>query len=172
MKILVIDDKPTQIAAAKAQLEGHELVTTDSADKALVLLGEEEGDRTRECDFDVVLTDLMMPAPRQGLGNQAMQEYVWSETPPLIPAGIFFALMAAKNGVKYVGLLTDTNHHNHPASALLDAFLGGPMSIDGAKVVMTNSHFFLETQKAEGSDPQHPSQIKRWDKLLTRLLEE
>jgi hypothetical protein len=30
--------------------------------------------------------------------------------------------MAALNGAKYVAVVTDTNHHDHPASAMLDAF--------------------------------------------------
>ncbi|MFA6552199.1 MAG: hypothetical protein WCT19_01715 [Candidatus Paceibacterota bacterium] len=66
--------------------------------------------------FDAVLTDLMVPASQQKLRqscNLAGQE---------MPLGAIIALLAIHNGVKKVAVVTDSNHHDNPASAALDCF--------------------------------------------------
>lgn len=65
--------------------------------------------------WDAVLCDLLMPASSERMGKEGMK-YVGLE----MPLGIALALLAAKNGAKYVAVVTATNHHHHPASAMLD----------------------------------------------------
>ena len=67
--------------------------------------------------FDVVLSDLLMPASKMSMGDKGFK-YVGQE----MPVGFAIALMASLHGVKYVAVVTDTNHHDHPASAMLDTF--------------------------------------------------
>lgn len=68
--------------------------------------------------FDVVLCDLLMPAGKTQMGPKGMK-YVGQE----MPVGFALSLMAAIHGAKYVAVVTDTNHHDHPAAAMLDPFL-------------------------------------------------
>lgn len=67
--------------------------------------------------FDAVLSDLLMPASKMTMGNKGMK-YVGQE----MPVGFALSLMAVLHGAKYVAVVTDTNHHDHPASAMLDPF--------------------------------------------------
>lgn len=66
-------------------------------------------------DFDVVLTDLMVPASAQACSGS---ELVGTE----MPIGTTIALLALVVGVKKVAVVTDMNHHKHPASAAFDCF--------------------------------------------------
>lgn len=65
--------------------------------------------------WDAVLVDLLMPAGCDAQGSTG-ERFVGE----MMPVGFSLALLAAKNGAKYVGVVTATNHHNHPASAMLD----------------------------------------------------
>ncbi len=160
MKVLVIDDTQVHLDAA-IQLLGkeHDLTVCSSHDEAYQLLGtqyapnrkaleeqyERDGMKAREAYikardeselpyWDVVLTDLLMPAGSMSQGG-AGRKYVGQE----MAVGWSLALHAAKMGAKHVAVVTDMNHHHHPASAMLDAFDGHVFSIDGAQVLMTNS---------------------------------
>lgn len=121
MKILVIDDSTVHLKSAKEQLGSHDLTVVNNFDDAQKLLGggynSDKRTKTNTHDFDVVLTDLMMPASAQYMGNRG-SEFVGQE----MSVGIFLALLAAKNGAKFVGVLTDGCHHDHPAIACFDAF--------------------------------------------------
>jgi len=71
---------------------------------------------TEQPDYDVVLTDLLVPASDQAQGKGL----------PLVgkemPLGSTIALLALTVGVKNVAVVTDMNHHDHPASAAFDCF--------------------------------------------------
>jgi hypothetical protein len=61
-----------------------------------------------------------------------------------MPVGIFLALLAAKNGAKFVAVFTDSDHHSHPASACFDDFNEHetePTSfmVEGAKFLLCNN---------------------------------
>lgn len=130
MKILVIDDSQIHQAAARAQLSDHEVIVVGSYDEGQKLLLEKN-------EFEAVLVDLLMPASRQQQGPEGTP-FVGQE----MPIGIFLALLAAKNGAKYVAVFTDSNHHSHPASACFDAFNDGyeavPFAVEGAKFILCN----------------------------------
>lgn len=67
--------------------------------------------------FEVVLTDLLMPASEREMGDNGFK-FVGQE----MPVGFGLVLMAAQCGARFAAVFTDTSHHNHPASALLDPF--------------------------------------------------
>lgn len=150
MKILVIDDKQENLELAKQQLKDHEVTTVSSYDEAFTLVccldASAWPPKDNKPDFDAVLTDLLMPAGKTNQGEKGMK-YVGQE----MPLGIFLALQAINSGVKLVGLLTDTNHHAHPASAALDHLKF--LVVNGSKLVLDNM-----------------SGYKRWDMLLNQLL--
>lgn len=182
MKILVIDDSSIHQAAAKRQLTDHDLTVVGTYDEAQALLGYNKwNDRSDRHDFEVVLCDLLMPASGQ---MQASFELVGKE----MPVGIFLAILAAKNGAKHVAILTDCNHHSHPASACFDAFNKDTcaptvFTVEGARVMLCNQSGLVqddesvqpvevEHTRVDGTkwvEKQYP-RIKRWDWLLRNLL--
>lgn len=116
MKILVMDDNQTHRNAANAQLEGHDVTIVDNFDAAVELICPEYKDGAyHPRNWDIVLTDLLVPATRKAQGPEG-EQHVGKE----MPLGSIVVLIAQSHGVKKIGLLTDHNHHNHPASAALD----------------------------------------------------
>lgn len=71
--------------------------------------------------FDAVLLDLLMPASKMTMGPEGMK-FVGQE----MPTGFALALKAVLAGAKFVAVVTDTNHHDHPASAMLDSISSRP----------------------------------------------
>jgi len=97
-------------------------------------------------DFDAVLTDLLVPASRQAQGPHG-EQFVGKE----MPLGTTIALLALMAGVKKVAVVTDMNHHNHPASAALDCFgWGRPGKIPGVSIICTNSVGMLNIDETTG----------------------
>lgn len=94
-------------------------------------------------DFDVVLTDLLVPASRQAQGGEG-EKLVGKE----MPLGTTIALLALMVGVKNVAVVTDTNHHHHPASAAFDCF--GDCRIPGINILCTNSVSYTWVDKKTG----------------------
>lgn len=184
MKILVIDDNALHLEAAKAQLKDHDVTVAQTYDDGQTQLGFTHiyGQATHCHTFEVVLVDLLMPASAQMCSRSS---HVGKE----LPVGIFLGLLAAKNGAKYVGVFTDSDHHSHPASACFDALnaLGGEAWPDvfvvaGAKMVLSNNrggikHFDrsdLANELAfddwyQKNEPNHV-RTKDWRVLLERLL--
>jgi CheY-like chemotaxis protein len=182
LKILVFDDNKVNRAAAKAQLKAHKLTVVSTYDEAEELLRVEdyEDEKVIYPDFDVVLTDLLVPA--SGLGS--CDHLVGEE----MPVGIFIALLAAKNNVKKVAVLTDSNHHEHPASSCLDAFNAGEVeptafTVGNGKIILTNNrnwigNFYPDDLTTplgweEVEKKKRPTVIaKDWSSLLEYLLEQ
>lgn len=148
MKILVIDDSEAQQQAAKTQLAGHDLTIVDSCIDAKVYIRKDE--------FDVVLTDLMLCDGFRWANNEGA----------VIGSGIFVALFAAMNHVRYVGLLSNTLRHDTWEAASL-AELGGsspePIMIQGAKVLLCSAESGMIER--DGS-----ARTKNWAKLLKALV--
>jgi CheY-like chemotaxis protein len=113
-KILVIDDSEINRASARETLK-------DSGLEVLVAATYDEGFRLMQEDkeIEVVLTDLLMPASGMHMGPEG-EKYVGQE----MPVGFALVMQAVISGAKFVGVVTDTNHHDHPASAMLDDFKG------------------------------------------------
>jgi CheY-like chemotaxis protein len=143
---------------------------------------------TTHPNFDVVLVDLMMAASRSAQGGEGMQ-YVGKQ----MPVGTFLILLALHAGVKNIGMVTDMNHHHHPASAALDPINRSVIKVGETKIFATNyagSRTFDEKtgevityeylQSAEGkakypadSNYQHKGTFsgKGWNSILKTLLE-
>jgi hypothetical protein len=140
--VLVFDDTQKHLKAAREQLSDIcNLVITDQYERAEQLL--------QFRSFDCVLLDLLVPPSPRTLGPEG-QKHLGTEM-PLTP---ILAFLALSQGVKKVGILTDANHHNHPASAALDIFRD-PFMLGDAKVIMSNA-------------PTRDG-LKCWDKLFADL---
>ena len=190
MKILVIDDTQKNLDSAVKTLEGHDVTLCSSYDEAIILLRERavdekgepcypgDADATKIPYWDVVLCDLLMPVGERTHG-QGQQKYVGEE----MPFGWSLGLTAAMRGAKYVAVASDVNHHDHPASAMLDGICDHFFNIDGAKVLMTNVIYFVApSKKICGKCAYHCKNLcpengccksingKDWGKILNRLL--
>lgn len=140
---------------------------------------EAEDEAFNRPNFDVVLTDLLVPASSQ---EQSTPEFIGKE----MPVGIFIGLMAAVRArAKHVAVFTDSNHHAHPASACFDVFNyehdeNRPMAfmVDDSKVLLSNTRNWVETfdpadlSKALGYEEYKENVVsaKNWGKLLEYLL--
>jgi len=119
MNILIVDDNPTHRESASEQFvgSGHDITVAATYEEAEALFRPVAGKfRTA---FDAVLVDLMLPGPK---GAARRETGVGVE----MPIGVILALIALQQEVKYIGVLTDTNHHDHPASSCLDFFGRSP----------------------------------------------
>lgn len=125
LRILVIDDKPANIASAKKTLAGHLLTSVTGYEDAMNILAKGK--------FDVVLTDLHLPMSSKMLGDKAFK------LGELVPYGILLMIEAARQGAKYVAVVTDLSHHADPFSAAFDHYSRFPVNIEGAKVVMMHA---------------------------------
>jgi len=182
LKILVVDDNENHRKAALAQLGAqNELTVASSYIEAEELINKGWNSDERKLNnhpFDMVLVDLLMPAPSTNQGSKG-QKFVGQE----MPIGIFLVILAAKFGAKYVGLYTDMNHHDHPASACLDGIgIGGSIpKIGEAKFTIssrtacfkddfiTKSEFF-EWGEGDGLKPGFV-EAKNWGEMADELSE-
>lgn len=146
------------------------------------------GDARKKCvihpDFDAVLTDLLVPASKKTLGDKG-----WKFVGQEMPLGTIIALRAMAAGVKLVAVVTDTNHHDHPASAALDHF--PEVSAGGQKLLCLNSmvmksvdaetyepvpYEFANSEEGLKKYPRKPDysqegivSVKAWDMVLAKL---
>ncbi|HRY31052.1 MAG TPA: hypothetical protein P5328_01545 [Candidatus Paceibacterota bacterium] len=145
--ILVFDDSAIHRRAARDQLsENFNVVTVQTYDQAEALI--------QQGRFKIVLMDLFVLASDKAQGPKG-QRFVGQEM-PITP---FLMLLALKNGAEKIGLLTDAGHHDHPASACIDAFGSQPFNIGGARVVLSNRDI---TYAGE-------IRVKDWKSLLAKL---
>ena len=141
---------------------------------------------TTHPDFDVVLTDLLVPASKQAQGREGMR-FIGQE----MPLGSTIALLALTAGVKNVAVVTDMNHHHHPASAAFDCFRSN--KAEGINILCTNhvgsvamdeatgeavDRSFLDSAEGkakfpfEGSNDWGPRQGLTWGKDWGRVLKQ
>ncbi|MGE5392626.1 MAG: hypothetical protein ACM3NH_02685 [Candidatus Saccharibacteria bacterium] len=125
MNILIIDDNPRHLAAA-SEFGEHSVVTADSYETAMEILAQG--------NTDILLTDMLMPAEAFTLGEKGMLFFGHE-----MPIGFVLVLVAARNGVKYAIMATDTNHHDHPMSAGVDRICNYVYSIGGMKAWFTHA---------------------------------
>ncbi len=135
LKILVVEDSEFHQEAARQQLAGHDLtIAKDYAEAHKLLRGRIYAENPSFPQWGIVLVDLMLPASMCGVhgGGESFEG-------EQMPLGTILAFMALRNGTKKVAVITDTNHHHHPASAALDNF-GGRKSftVGDAKVFITS----------------------------------
>ena len=150
MRILLVDDNPKHRRAGVRQLTvlGHEVV-------ALCDYGEAR-QRAEEEDFDAALLDLLMPAEPTTLGTEACKEHLGRE----IAIGFPMALELSRHGIIRIAVATDTNHHNHPMSAVVDWFSSEALFVNGAKVMILHAPLYKD----------HMDWVKDWGKILAILI--
>lgn len=218
MKVLVIDDSASHRKAALQTLGAeHNLTVVGTHDEAVQLvrdkpydkgkferLAKESKERGEEwcgktwrdamdaCKlpyWDVVLSDLLMPAGKNTQGGKGLQ-YVGVE----MPVGWALAIDAALAGAKFVAVVTETDHHSHPASAMLDRMGNSILDLNGAKALFTNDVSMIGIAGTEHTCPEcggtgktdggkyncyeckdgvaYEEKGKDWKKILDRLLGE
>lgn len=155
MRILVIEDNQYHQNSAIETLAGHDLTIAESFDKANELMAG------RNFNYEVVLTDMMMPMSALTIAPELF------DPEEQVPYGFVIALKAVLRGAKYVAMVTDLNHHRAAISGALDdidaAFAYGVVTpnfeINGARVMFIHSPFT-------------PERCKDWGKVLDDLLRE
>lgn len=111
-KILVVDDLATNLNNAKVQFQNKNVELTCCP------LFSVAADLLKSNEYDILLTDLMLPGESHGI----------SDTNPEIgvevPYGLVLSILAKKIGVSHVAILTDINHHSGPIANAMDTLLG------------------------------------------------
>jgi len=128
LKILVVEDSHKHREAAKKQLAGHNVEIVVNFDDAVNVL------TTRGHEFDVVLTDMLMPKGGTSCMGEKGMEHLF------VQAGYGFAIawVAVSNGISHVAILSDASHHDHPMSWAMD-FLRTPITKGGIEVIFSNN---------------------------------
>lgn len=149
MKILVVDDSKQHCQAGLADLTalGHEvIVLQDYSDVAMVV---------KQQSFDVALIDLLMPAEAMTLGTKGL-----NHLGEAFAVGYPLAVYLATEGIQ-VAVATDTNHHNHPASAMMDWLVDKEVNINGHRVCFMRAPM----KKIDGT------WVKDWPVALGQLID-
>lgn len=147
MRVLLIDDNFQHRQSGIKQLEtfGQEVIALCDYGEAIKRAGAEL--------FDVALIDLLMPAEPTMLGREAIKKFVGQE----IGVGFPLVLKLTSLGIKKVAVATDTNHHSHPMSAIVDWFRSVTLEVNGAKVIIMHA-------------PMCEDGTKNWENVLNRLI--
>jgi len=128
LKILVVEDKKENQIAAEKMLSDYDVTIADSYDVAMDYLKDENN------NYDAVLTDMNMP---QGRGDCQADKSVKDD---ILPFGYAIAMFALKEQVPYIGIVSDSNHHNDQFAYTLDFLRGyqeeGVYQIGSSKIVV------------------------------------
>ena len=126
LDILVVEDNKTHRDAAEKQLEDHNVILVPAFDYAIDYITPKEVYKENEKgkkewmiethDFDVILTDLLMPQGRGDCMTPANRKMGNEER----AFGFPLAIIGAIQGAKYIGVITQMNHHNHPMAYTFD----------------------------------------------------
>lgn len=110
-KILVIDDKQPNLDSAKKQFQNKdvELICCPLYSVAVNFI------KTKQ--FDIVLTDLMLPGESEGVSQNN------PEVGKEVPYGLILSILARNCGVKNVAIMTDISHHSGPIAWAMDQLL-------------------------------------------------
>ncbi|MEI6316260.1 MAG: response regulator [bacterium] len=144
--ILVVDDTRANLDAAEKQFNGKNVILTccPMYSMAVGLL------KTRK--FDILLTDLMMPGEKEGVGPTAE---IGKDT----PYGLILSILAKNTGVPHVAILTDISHHASPIAWAMDSLLGKNSFVSGFnqgnKNWLAAAEGFMSIENAElGEQPK------------------
>lgn len=114
LEILVVEDNPKHQKAARELLGEYNLTVVGTFDEAADYL---HGKQKKQ--YDAVLTDMFFT---QGRGEM-MKEKSMGQIE--MPFGYAVALMACKEGIPNVAIVSDANHHDNPIAYTLDFFEKG-----------------------------------------------
>lgn len=121
MRILVVDDTEHHRNAALHQLKEHDVEAISSFDEAMARLGFHTGRfKPSQPNYDVVLTDLLMPSPPQFTERYATDN---ARDNGLFSFGMLIAFAALKRGIKRVAVVSLHGHYtSHPLSQAFGIF--------------------------------------------------
>ncbi|MCK5415865.1 hypothetical protein KAI92_00380 [Candidatus Parcubacteria bacterium] len=112
-KLLVVDDNQDNLRMAKKQLAGdYYLIIAKNFSEARYIIQNDK--------IDIVMTDVMMLGGRDG----QLQESAMYYANEFVPIGLVVALLALKNEIPEIYIVSDTNPHNHPVIGALDSISG------------------------------------------------
>lgn len=145
MKILLIDDsrKHRESGVADFSADGHEVVAVRSYGEAMKIADE---------SFDTALIDLLMPAEGMTLGEKGMEHF--GEP---FAVGYPLSIYLASKGIKKVAVATDSNHHDHPASAMMDHVAMKKIVVGESSIIWMHS-------------PMKSDSTKNWKAVLERVM--
>lgn len=174
LKILLVDDTEHQRLGAKLLLgDQHDLTIVGDYHEAELLLSQSEH------QWDVLLTDMMMPVPSK-IGPLSSVQNRAGE----MPLGPILALLALKHGVKKVAIVTNASHHKCFASAAIDSIdtygktmFENMINMGDTSIVVTNTgggHWLdIDTgqiiAREEVRNRPNSFVVKVWDKVLETL---
>lgn len=168
LNILVIEDNADHQQGAREQLAEHNLTIVGSFPEAMRILGSHSfvqiGKKGYEYEgnFDVVLTDMEMPVERlENLDRTTVKDIS-------APYGLVLALRAAQVGIKYVAMITDTNHHQGAMSNALDMITGAYWDHGGGVFQIGESRVLFA--HAETKRNTEDVSVKQWHIALACLL--
>ena len=165
-RVLVLDDTFEHQLSAFALTDQYHLTVARNYDEAEKLLTKN--------DYDFYLGDLLLPASGKNQGPRG-EKFVGVK----MPVGCTPAFFALSRGVKKVAVVTDANHHDHPASAGFDVFGNSSFSVGDARILMTNRHVnyhdkktnkALSYEEAQNREKDDIYFAKNWDAVLKELL--
>jgi CheY-like chemotaxis protein len=164
LKILVVEDSPLNIEAAKKQLAGYDLTVVASYDEAREYFAIDMfGRKYREETFDVVLTDVMLPFSSIKGERKVLRKEVFEKiAEQLAPYGPIIVLHALQCGVKRVGVLTAGNHHDDQFVYAFDGLSG--LSAGDVRVKCSQGYDLWDAEDDAGNS------VKNWKDLLDKLL--
>lgn len=145
MKILLVDDsrKHRESGATDLSADGHEVVAVRSYGESM---------KVADASFDVALIDLLMPAEGMTLGEKGMEHF---GEPFAI--GYPLSIYLASKGIKRVAVATDSNHHDHPASAIMDYVGMEKIVVGESSIIWMHS-------------PMKENDAKNWKAVLEKLM--
>jgi CheY-like chemotaxis protein len=158
LKILVVEDTPANIDAAKEQLKAHDLEILTTYEDAATRLTSEYQEKGA---IDVLMTDLYVPFAQKDGGRQVWREDV-TKTKAL---GYPLILLGVQQKIPKIGLLSDSNHHSSSEAAAADYFNGErptPTTI-GSSIVYMSLRNFADTNYTKG--------IKEYAAALDHIIE-
>lgn len=140
-----MDDTEINRKAATVLLAGHNVTVVASVAQAKVAL--------KRMSFDVLLTDLLVPVSQAGSevhsgGEEFPHNWEGMEGQE-IPLGLFLAVRALIGGVRLVAVVTDADHHQHPAARALDLILGANRLGDGTLLCVSDAKAWLKEDTLE-----------------------
>jgi CheY-like chemotaxis protein len=121
LDILVVEDEPKHQESARVLLANHDIQIVGNFDEAADLItggSKYSPNQGNKRNYDAVLTDLFIP---QGRGDCIADNDIVQQQ---MPFGYPIALMATKEGIPYVAVVSDANHHEDPIGYSLDFFVG------------------------------------------------
>jgi CheY-like chemotaxis protein len=163
MRVLVIDDLECNQESARATLGGHEVTVCGTVEEGMEAL------RNKDLEFDVLLTDLYMvlPGVTRGAGKKIFSgvntfDYPSERTPKEVPIGLLFACLAVNRGIKYIGIVTDGDHHQERLISLMNSLLDAPIRKFEAR-----TYEFVPEGEMWERDKKYP---KHWGEVLEQVL--